>query len=263
MRLREEPGLSDLGSNSSYPMRKLFRASLTVMENAFRQLEQQVPAPQKQEGKDGFVFRYKEKTIQQALIMKLARSISGLHAVDVLLLHGLLQEQASLHRILDEIHEDILFLAADQLTERHEQYLHAFYAEEFPDPNNTLARHEKPNLPPRRKIRAYVTGVSNHPNPSLVHDAGESNSSVYSGYVHASAPQIMDMYGGNPPRFHLSSMRDTPRMQEHVQEAWSRFYRGLVTVTVVAMALGDKPLVDTLYEYRERFTTASGEGANV
>lgn len=140
-------------------MRKLFRESLTVMENAFQRLEQQVPQPQEQEWKDGFVFRYKEKSIQQALILKLARTISGLHAVDVLLMHGLLQEQASLHRILDEIHEDILFLVAavtnDQVTERHAQYLRAFYAEELPD----SARHEKPNLPPRRKIRAYVTRV--------------------------------------------------------------------------------------------------------
>lgn len=36
-----------------------------------------------------------------------------------------------------------------------------------------------------------------------------------------------------------------------------------MSVTAVAKAFGDKPLVDTLYQYLERFTTASGEGANV
>ncbi|HWR77815.1 MAG TPA: hypothetical protein VN283_11475 [Thiobacillus sp.] len=249
-------------------MRKLFHESLTVLENAFQRLERQVPPPQEVEWADGFVFRYQEKTIHQALILKFARSISTLRAVDVLLLNGLLQEQASLHRILDEIHEDILFLAVavtnDEVTSRHEQYLAAFFAEEFPDPANTLARHKKPDLPPRRKIRAYVTRLlSTEPNLSVVHDVGETISSVYSGYIHASAPHTMDMYGGDPPHFHLGSMRGTPRMQEHIDDAWNYFYRGLMNATVIAKAFGDKPLVDTMYEYLKRFEVSSGERANV
>lgn len=239
-------------------MRKLFHESLTVMENAFHRLEQQVPPPQKKVWRDSFVFRYVEQTIHQALILKLARSISGLRAVDVLLLHGLLQEQASLHRILDEIHEDITFLAIaitnDQITDRHTQYLAAFFAEEFPDPDNSLARHEKPNLPPRRKIRSYTTKIlSTDPNPSLIHDVGETISSIYSGYIHASAPQTMDMYGGEPPHFQLSGMRGTSRMKEHIDDAWNYFYRGLMSVVVTAKAFGDKPLVDMMYEYLTRF----------
>jgi hypothetical protein len=123
-------------------MRALFHQALTVMGNAFQRLEQQVPPPQKQPWKDSFVFRYKEQTIEQALIQKLARSISGLHAVDMLLLHGLLQEQGVIHRTLDEIHQDIFFLAAavtnDSVTERHKQYLASFWAEAFEDPSNPL-----------------------------------------------------------------------------------------------------------------------------
>ncbi len=93
------------------------------MKNAFRRLETQVPPPQLVPWGDNFVFRHVEKTIEQALLQKAARSISTLHAIDVLLLHGHLQEQAALQRILDEISEDIFFLAAavtnDQITERH------------------------------------------------------------------------------------------------------------------------------------------------
>lgn len=234
------------------------------MDNAFRRLEQQVPSPQEVDwGDKGFVFRYKEQTIQQALILKLARAISGLHAVDVLLANGLLQEQAALHRILDEIHEDILFLAVaitnDQITELHKKYLTIFYAEVFLDPNNTLARVKKPNSIPRHKIRAYTNRVLNKdPNPSLVSDVGETISSVYSGFVHASSTQIMDMYGGNPLRFHLSGMLGTPRMAEHVDDAWNYYYRGLMSLGVVAKAFGDKSLVDSLYEYIAKFEAASG-----
>jgi hypothetical protein len=54
-----------------------------------------------------------------------------------------------------------------------------------------------------------------------------------------------------------------PRMPEHVENAWNYFYRGLIAVTVVAKVFGDKPLVDIMYEYLERFTQSSGERANI
>jgi len=55
------------------------------MERAFRRLERQVPPPVEQPWKDGFVLRYRERTIEQALIRKLARQVSGLYAIDALL----------------------------------------------------------------------------------------------------------------------------------------------------------------------------------
>lgn len=244
-------------------MRRLFHQSLTVMKNAFRRLEAQVPPPQPVPWGDSFVFRHVEKTIQQALVQKAARLISTLHAIDVLLLNGHLQEQATLQRILDEIGEDIFFLAAaitnDQITDRHRQYLEEFYAEEFPDPGNLTARHQKPNMVPRKKIRAYVNRVlSTDPNPSRLSDIGESVSSVYSGFVHASSPQIMDMCGGDPPLFHIEGMLGTPRMAEHIRDAWNYYYRGLTAITVIAKAFGDKPLVDTMYQYIVKFEETSG-----
>ena len=228
------------------------------MENAFLRLESQVPQPQKVDWGDRFVYRYKEETIQQALIQKLARIISGLHAVDILLINGLLQEQAALNRILDEINEDILFLAVaitnDQITERHKKFLTAFYAEAFSDPSNLLARSEKPNSVKRAKIRGYVNNILNKDlNPSRVSDAGEILSSIYSGFIHASSPQIMDMYGGYPTRFHVSGMLSTPRMAEHIDDAWNYYYRGLLSFCMVAKAFGDKSLIDTLYEFINKF----------
>jgi hypothetical protein len=244
-------------------MRRLFHQSLTVLKNAFRRLEAQVPPPQPVPWGDSFVFRHVERTIQQALVQKAARLISTLHAIDVLLLNGHLQEQATLQRILDEIGEDIFFLAAaitnDQITDRHRQYLDEFYAEEFPDPGNLTARHQKPNMVPRKKIRAYVNRVlSTDPNPSRLSDIGESVSSVYSGFVHASSPQIMDMCGGDPPLFHIEGMLGTPRMAEHIRDAWNYYYRGLTAITVIAKAFGDKPLVDTMYQYIVKFEETSG-----
>lgn len=247
-------------------MRALFQQAVTVMENAFRRLEAQVPAPRKKPCKDGFVFRYAEQTIEQALIQKLARIISGLRAVDVLLIHGYVQEQGVLHRTLDELNEDIMFLTVaitnDQVTELHERYLKAFWEEEFDIPDDPVGSTQKRDTPPRKKIRAYITrtlGEGIDLDPSKQHALGETLSKTYSGFVHGASPHIMDMCGGDPPRFHLSGMKGTVRIDESVDDAWNYFYRSLLSVMAVTKALGDKVLLDALYQYRAKFERDSGK----
>lgn len=244
-------------------MRDLFHELLAVMEHAFRRLELQTPPPQARPWKDGFVFRYAEQSIEQALIQKLARVISGLRAVDILLSHGYVQEQAVLHRTLDELNEDILFLTAavtnDSVTALHTRYLDSFWAEEFDVPDNPVASTQKRDTPPRRKIRAYLTRVfGNGIDPSMHHDIGETISKVYSGFVHGASPHIMDMCCGEPPRFSLSGMQGTIRIQEHANDAWNYFFRSLLSAIAVAKAFGDKSLMDALYQYRAKFEAASG-----
>ena len=82
------------------PMDELFDETVRSMENSHRELAARVHQP-KPVG-DGSLFRYVERDVHQALVQKLARVISGLHAVRLLLAHGFVQEQAALQRMLDE-----------------------------------------------------------------------------------------------------------------------------------------------------------------
>ena len=66
-------------------MAQLVQATLTVMDDAFKALEKQVPPPREVERKRGFVYRYVEKSIQQAIILKLARMTSDIRAALLLL----------------------------------------------------------------------------------------------------------------------------------------------------------------------------------
>ena len=104
---------------------QFFEPTFEVLERAFRLLEARVPAPIRKDWKDGYVFRYAERTIHQAIVQKLARRISGLHAIYVLLAQGLFQEQGMVQRALDEIDEDIIFLSLGvihgELTQRHKE----------------------------------------------------------------------------------------------------------------------------------------------
>ncbi len=252
-------------------MKQLFQETLAVLDGAFSMLEAQVPSPQQIRWRDGFVFRYVEQTIHQAILLKLVRMISGLRAALVLLENGFVQEQAVMQRGLDEMGDDIMFLVYavtnDRVTELHERYLEAFFQEEF-DP--AIAPIDSPqNRPmiPRKKIHAYLAAVggkaSKQQGKALNSSDGvklsKTLSKTYSGYVHAAAPHIMDLYGGNPPAFHLEGMLGTPRIPEHADDLWNYFYRGLMTFVAAARAFGDKECADYVYENLKRFEGASGD----
>src|SRR5437016_1486823 len=116
------------------------------MEATVHALSLRVPQPREVPFHDGFAFRYVEKTLHQALVQKLARCVSGLHAARLLSMEGLVQEQGVLQRMLDEVQEDITFLACsvvfNDTTPLHAAYLDAFYEEEFDAPTS-LASTQK------------------------------------------------------------------------------------------------------------------------
>ena len=237
--------------------------ALEGMSRAFQQMEATIASPEQLIHRDSFVFRYENKGIYEALIQKLARYISGLNAVSVLLNTGYVQEAGVLFRTLDEIQEDIFFLASAEAngarTERHNQYLEAFYSEAvFSLPEGSLDIL-KPNLVPRKKIRAHTINVLGQGiNSSQALAASECVSTAYSGYVHAASENIMDMYGGNPPHFHIQGMLGTPRMTDCARDVETYVYRGLMATIVVAKAFGNASLVNILYEFLAKYESANG-----
>ena len=142
-------------------MDQLYRQALEIMRQAFDVLSRKVGNPQLQPTGRGYVYRYKEKSVYQAIVQKLARVVTGLQAISVLNKAGLLQEQAALQRTLDEFEEDIAFLCFglifNDLTELHKEYLALFYEEELDDPESAIRSTQKRPMIPRKKIRAFVS----------------------------------------------------------------------------------------------------------
>jgi len=232
------------------------------MENTVHALANRVPPPQLIPYKDSFVYRYVEKLIHQALIQKLARLVSSLHASRLLMEHGFVQEQASLQRMLDEMQEDISFLSFGVIhgdtTPLHQSYLDAFFEEEF-DAETALASTQKRPMIPRRKIHAYLARIEGAPlDPSRGVELSRTVSKAYSGYVHAASPHIMDMYSGDPPSFHLRGMRGTERHDIHRADLWNYFYRGLAAFAFAAKAFGDEKLFEKVHEFMREFEHLSG-----
>ncbi|MCH8010931.1 MAG: hypothetical protein IIA61_03125 [Candidatus Marinimicrobia bacterium] len=242
-----------------------FTLCLEQMESWFRLLEKSIPQPKKIPFLHSFVFRYKEKTLEQALIQKLARVVTGLHSARILLNCGFLQEQVAINRILEELQQDISFLAyarlRDGTTELQLRYLDAFYEEEFDIPENPVASTQKRPLIPRKKIIAYIArketdmGISN---PSYATELTRTLSKAYSGFVHGASPQIMNMYGGFPPQFQISGMLGTNHEQEHRSDLWNYFYRGLLSFNEVALVFEELKVAESISSYTISFEKAAG-----
>jgi hypothetical protein len=228
---------------------RLFALALAEIERGFRLLEKRVPPPVRIDQKDSFIFRYREQTIHQAVVQKLARLVSGLHALTVLHHHGLFQEQGLVQRAVDELQEDITFLSIaiirDDMTDRHKKYLEYFYAEEWDDPSDVVGSHKSRGMVSRDKIRAYVNSTLDA-DQSRANVTGKVITKAYSGFVHAASPHIMDMVWGEPPRFDVCGETAQLATRGYDRDALNYFYRALISTAVAAIAFGEHKLVSEL-----------------
>lgn len=240
--------------------RDLHIDALRFMTLTFHELARKVPPPQPTETAVGISMRYREQLIEQALILKLARVMSGLKSLQILLDHGLTQEQGALQRILDDLDEDIIFLSdakiSGTVTRLHEEYLEEFWREPFdhPDPRQSDLDYRAVS---RKKIRAHVSRFISSDNPSAAVAVSKAMQKAYSGFIHASAGHIMDIYGGHPPRFHVEGLLGTPVIEDYQYNSWDYFYRGLGATAMTATALRETECFQEVYEYARRFE-ASG-----
>jgi hypothetical protein len=196
-------------------------------------------------------YRYVEQHPLQALVLKLARVVSGLHAAQLLLNYGFVQELATLQRTFDEFNEDISFLAfgmqSDPLPDLHQKYLSAFWQEEFDKPEDPMRSTQNRWSAPRKKVTGFL-GAIHGPNgdPSTHQAAATTVNKAYSGYVHAAAPQVLDMYGGSPPKFHIDGLLGTSRIAAHASDLVNYYYRGLLSFGISAKSFGDESLYDAI-----------------
>ena len=85
---------------------------------------------------------------------------------------------------------------------------------------------------------------------------------MYSGYVHAASPHIMDMYGGKPGQFHMRGMLEHPAYNEYKQDLWNYFYRGIVLCSLAAEAFGNENLFKKLLVLSEVLSATKQNSPN-
>ena len=241
----------------------LQKYTLLVLGSVFDGLFAQDKPPKRQQVDSKYMYRYEDKSIRQAIIQKLARLVTGLQAVVMLNRCGLLQEQATLQRTLDEFDQDIIFLCHAIIyhdrVELHDRYLDAFYQEEFDSPFNAIESSQKRPMVPRKKILAYIskdrgTGYDQSSTIEVTRTIDKLNS----GYVHGASPQLMELYYGEPPRFHLFSSKESPYLEDYSDTILYYFYRAILTFSLSAMAFDNEPLYKKMCDISVEFAKASG-----
>jgi hypothetical protein len=244
-------------------MDAMYDEALQNMERSLGALAARVPQPKEVVIGDGYTFRYQERDVHQALVQKLARVVSGLHAARLLLARGFVQEMAAIQRTLDEFNEDISFLAWSAIlgvtTDLHRRYLEAFFQEEFDHPTSAIESSQNREMIPRKKIRAYLAQRGAGFDRSTNAETMRTIDKLYSGYVHGASPQIMEMYCEAPPHFQVRGLLGSPLLEVHRNDLWFPFYRSICSFGMSAKAFGDDELHVRILGYMKSFARANGQ----
>ena len=237
---------------------ELYDQAIGNMERTVHDLARRLSQPEMITVGDTVVgFRYSDKDSPQAIVQKMARVVSLLRAARLLLAHGFIGEQAAMHRMIDEAEEDISFLSLGMVygeTELHRKFLEDFYQEEFEDPARPVQTRMKRGNTPRARIHAYLAqNPAAGLDPSTASATKQTIHKTYSGYIHGASPHLMEMYGGEPARFHMAGMRRSPLWLGHADDLWNYIFRGILSFGMAAKALGDEKLFSEIRAYADEF----------
>jgi hypothetical protein len=153
---------------------------------------------------------------------------------------------------------EILFLLIPQdgnnFSKDQIRFLEDFFKEELDTPEKPLLSEQKRDNVPVRKIHATFGKLAKDAvNPSDAQELMRTIHQAFSGYVHGSYPHIMEMCGGNPPRFHMSGMLGTPRIAEWRNQLVFNVHRAIMITILVARKIGfadiEKSTKDILIEF--------------
>lgn len=170
-------------------------------------------------GKIHHGFRFLNPGAKHFCILKAARAISGLNAAIALLEKGFIQEIAIIIRSIIECTSHIDYVLAGlengQLKPPQMKFVNAYF-EDFR--RNDVGDFKRPHLK-QKDVHKVVGGNLDE---LIKHvEGGEEFAGVdssklmsniyltYSNYVHSRYPEVMDLFGESPERFHLEGIRNT------------------------------------------------------
>ena len=250
MRLHRYSGIPQiLIDPSQFDVRPACITAAQTAASTFRKLEKCVPPPRWMTTAQGQNWCYQEKSPSQALILKMARELHGLRAVDFLLANGFSQEVGVLVRMLDEINQDIEFLsyglAHHDWTPLHVKYLQHFWSVGSDDFGREHVQ--------RKKIRAYVVRARGHSDTSTAYDVDRALYETFSSFVHAKAESIIELISGPPPIISLGGEPNPNAVRSWAEHMPSYYFRALGSGVLVSRALEQRDLFESAYQSMRQF----------
>ncbi|MEO5773244.1 MAG: hypothetical protein ABIQ32_03885 [Sphingomicrobium sp.] len=232
-----------------------FDEELAAASHAFRIFEEVLPSPTPTKTPQGWLLRYADPMIEQAMLMKLARLISITSAIRHLVAAGQFHEQGILQRVADETNDDIVFLAFGKqngLIAIHRQYLKRFWREEF-DGGATPSTYQPRSMVRRSEIHAYLSKQSPAGQVRSAKGVDRMIYGVYSGFVHGASTHIFDLIDPETHRYRLSGAEGNEDTDDYRMDSLNYPVRTLMCAVVVARTLGEGELADGLVKRVDAF----------
>lgn len=186
----------------------------------------------------GFIHRLPNQDARHAVLLKLAALLNFLSGAIALCETGAVLPQGTVKRMADEAAEDVLFLTTGLLSgmsDRHAEFLDYFWREDVADFDDRLNSFQSRPQVKREKVIAAIHRISD--DPSTATQVGTLLSKAYSGFVHAAAPHVMDIYDPERRKFEVLSASAQRRL-EHEIDLWNQMYRGAGSLTLAAKVIG-------------------------
>jgi hypothetical protein len=208
-------------------------------------------------------FRYEKHTVYHVAFLKGVRVVSGLNACLFLLTGGFVQEAMVLMRTIDDFLNEMLFILENTesgtLNDHQNKFIEDFFQEEFNNPNNPLLNEARRETVPKKKIWASVARhMGPYVNPSDLQKMLQVTNDALSGYVHGAYPHIMELYGGNRPKFHVAGTKAECRIRMCIDQIQIYTQRAITTFEGLAKSLGSKELFEYLHKTRDYFEKETG-----
>jgi hypothetical protein len=173
-----------------------------------------------------FGFRYGKPDLRHFCLLKGIRAVSALYASIELVRKGYTQELYVLLRTVIEFKSHIEYVLSARRedgtlegdVERHiQEYFSDFRRNSPADYRRPKLRQGDVHDSVGRMYTSDVQKLGNHARFANVIPA-KLLSNIYlnfSNYVHGRYPEAMDLFGGEPPKFHLRGMSGTPKDDEN------------------------------------------------
>jgi len=157
---------------------------------------------------------------------------------------GYTQEIYVLMRTLIECTTHIEFVLDSETSEKHRttvtKYIDDFFADCERNPHAEIRKAQIRQGKAHERLGETLDGFSEQYDESEDRRPAEalfsSSYRIFSNYVHAKYPEVMDLYGGKPGQFHVRGMSGTPKDGENL-DTLATFAKTLSN-TFVIMILG-------------------------
>ena len=162
-------------------------------------------------------FRYTNPTPKHFCVIKVVRAVSGLNAALILAENGFNQEMCVMVRTIIDCLTQIDYVLSgfnDGILADRQQKLVKYFFDDFR--RNSSDDFGKVTVR-QVQIHEEIEKFFKKKGVAVDFSIGDKLSTVYrvySNYVHARYPEVMDMYGGYDGRFYLRGMKGTPKDQE-------------------------------------------------